>query len=75
LGWLKKGVKPQFVGTQDAKKSKRALVVGMLRRQMPAAAVPEMLSGTVPHPVKFDNHKSFYDNWQFASGEASKLVL
>lgn len=33
-----------------------------------------MLSGDRPHPVTFLNHKSFYDNWGFSSGEATKLV-
>jgi hypothetical protein len=61
LGWLRHGVKPQFVGTQDAKESKRKLVVGMLKRQVPASSIPFMFSGNKPHPVVFDNHKSFYD--------------
>jgi hypothetical protein len=34
-----------------------------------------MLYGTHPHPVQFDNYKSFYDNWDFAIGEVFKLVL
>lgn len=76
LAWLKNGVKPQFVGTADAKDSKRALVIGMLKRQgIPEAEIPHMLSGDRPHPIIFDNHKSFYDNWDFVTGEASKLVL
>jgi hypothetical protein len=72
-------VKTQFVGTSKAKPSKRALVIGMLERQMPASQIPHMLSGTHPHPVQFDNqfdnHKSFYDNRDFAVGEVSKLVF
>lgn len=75
LGWLKAGVKTQFVGTSEAKPSKRALVIGLLKRQMPAAQIPHMLSGTFPHPVQFYNHSSFYDNWEFAVGKVSKLVL
>jgi hypothetical protein len=75
LGWLKSGVKPQFVGTAEAKAKNRDLVVGMLKRQMPAEEIPGMLAGKRPHPVKFDNHKSFYNNSEFALGEASKLVL
>lgn len=62
LGWLKKGVKPQFVGSGEAKASKLDLVVGMLKRQVPAAEIPFMLSGNKPHSIKFENHKSFYDN-------------
>jgi hypothetical protein len=47
----------------------------MLKRQVPAAEIPHMLLGTRPHPVKFANHKSFYDNWEFAMGKVNKLVL
>jgi hypothetical protein len=75
LGWLRAGVKTRFVGTADAKQSKRDLVVRMLKRKVLADQIPHMLSGNLPHPVEFDNHKSFYDNWDFAPGEASKLVL
>jgi hypothetical protein len=75
LGWSKNGVKPQFVGTLEAKENKRKLVVGMLKRQVPAAEIPHMLSGDRPHPITFPNHKSFYDDLKFALGEASKLVL
>lgn len=75
LSWLQKGVKPQSLGTADAKESKRALVVGMLKRQIPAADIPHILSSDRPHPIEFDNHKSFYGNWEFATGKASKLVL
>jgi hypothetical protein len=34
-----------------------------------------MLAGNRPHPVEFDNHELFCNNWEFSSGEASKLVL
>jgi hypothetical protein len=63
------------VGTAEAEDKKRDLVVGMLKRQMPAEDIPAMLAGKRPHLVKFDNYKSFYDNSEFALGEASKLVL
>jgi hypothetical protein len=75
LGWLKNGVKPQFVGTADAKEKKRTQVIGMLKRQVPTSEIPHMLSGDRPYPVVFENHKSFYDNWEFSSGEITKLVL
>jgi hypothetical protein len=75
LGWLKNGVKPQFVGTSEAKQSKRKLVVGMLKRQVPASEIPNMLTGHRPHPISFPNHKSFYDNLEFTFEEASELVL
>lgn len=75
LSWLKHGVKPQFVGTHEAKESKRNLVVEMLKRQVPADQIPHLLSGNTPHPIVFDNHKSFYDKWEFGSGEVNKLVL
>jgi hypothetical protein len=63
------------LGTADAKGKKRDLVVGMLKRQMPAEEILGMLAVKRPHPVKFDNYKSFYENNGFALGEASKLVL
>jgi hypothetical protein len=47
----------------------------MLKRKVPAEDIPHMLSGDRPHPIIFDNHKSFYDNWEFAIGEATKFVL
>lgn len=75
LSWLRHGVKPKFVNTAAAKPQKRDLVIGMLCRQVPAPEIPHMLSGIEPHPVSFDNHKSFYDNWEFGSGEVNKLVL
>lgn len=75
LGWLRAGVKPTFVGTQDAKASKRDLVVGMLKRVAPAAQIPELLSGNLPHRVDFQNHQSFYDHWEFSSEAVRKLLL
>lgn len=45
LGWLRNGVKPQFVGTADAKEKKRDLVVGMLKRRVPAAEIPSHAFG------------------------------
>jgi hypothetical protein len=75
LSWLRHGVKPEFVGAAAAKPLKVNQVVGMLRRQVPASDIPHMLLGNEPHRVSFDNHKSFYDNWEFGSGEVNKLVL
>jgi hypothetical protein len=75
LGWLRHGVKPQFIGTHEAKEAKRKIVVGMLKKKVPAESIPLVLSGDRPHPIEFDNHKSFYDKWEFSSGEVNKLVL
>jgi hypothetical protein len=47
----------------------------MLKRKVPAAQIPHMLSEQFPHPVDFDNHKSFYDNLEFALGKVLKLAL
>jgi hypothetical protein len=47
----------------------------MSKRQVPAAEISFMLSGEKPHPIKSDNHKSFYDNWDFSIGEVNKLIL
>lgn len=75
LSWLCHRVKSRFVGTAAAKPSKRDLVGRMLRRQVPAADTPHMLSASVPHPISFDNHKSFYDHWGFSAAAINKLVL
>lgn len=75
LGWLKDGVKPVFVGTAEAKPSKRDLVIGMLKKVVPAGDIPALLSGQFPHPVQFENHQSFYDNWEFSSEAVNKLLL
>lgn len=75
LGWLKDGVKPILVGTSEAKPSKRDLVVGMLKKVVPVGEIPHLLSGQFPHPVEFEKHRSFYDNWEFSSEAVNKLLL
>ncbi|GAQ91773.1 Hypothetical protein KFL_008500020, partial [Klebsormidium nitens] len=72
---LRNGVKPQFVGTDEADAKKREQVESMLARAVGTAEVDAMLSGQVPHPVEFDNHRSFYDNSEFAVGEVVKMVV
>jgi hypothetical protein len=47
----------------------------MLKRQVLASSIPFMLLGNKPHPVVFDNHKSFDDKWDFSSAAVNKLVL
>jgi hypothetical protein len=74
LSWIKKGFKPRFKGTKDAKKSKREIVVGMLRKVVPADRIPEMLSGQRPHQVKVANHQSLYKKWDFTVDQVGKLM-
>ncbi|GAQ82637.1 putative Reverse transcriptase [Klebsormidium nitens] len=75
LKMLRSGVRPQFVGTDEADTKKREQVQSMLARTVGAAEVDAMLTGQVPHPVEFDNHRSFYDNSEFAVGEVVKMVV
>jgi hypothetical protein len=74
LSWIKKGFKPRFKGTQSAKTSKREIVVGMLRKVVPAKQIPEMLSGRFPHHVEFANHQSLYRKWDFTVDQVGKLM-
>jgi hypothetical protein len=74
LSWIRKGFKPRFKGTQDAKQSKREIVVGMLRKVVPPARIPEMLSGKLPHQVEFANHQSLYKKWDFTLDQVGKLL-
>lgn len=75
LSWIRTGFKPRLVGTEQAKDSKRKLVVGMLRRVVPLGDIPKMLSGKFPHPGQFTNHQSFYEHYEFAMGAVRDLAL
>jgi hypothetical protein len=75
LGWLRRGFKPRFVGTRDAKPQKRVIVESMLRKVVPNQRVEPMLEGKYPHQITFQNHRSLYLNWGFSRGELRKLVI
>jgi hypothetical protein len=68
------GLKPQFVGTAEAEPKKLEQVRAMLARKASLEKVEELLSGSVPHQVEFENHKSFYENLEFGVGEVYKMV-
>ncbi|GAQ91453.1 Reverse transcriptase [Klebsormidium nitens] len=74
LKMLAAGIKPQFVGTEEAEPKKREQVRAMLARTVKPLEVDDLLHGQVPHQVEFRNHQSFYDNAPFAVGEAVKMV-
>jgi hypothetical protein len=74
LSWIKRGFKPRFKGTQQAKPSKRDIVVGMLRKVVPAKQIPKMLLGRFPHQVEFANHQSLYKKWDFTVDQVGKLM-
>lgn len=75
LSWIRKGFKPRFKGgAQNAKPSKPDVVVGMLRKVVPAKQIPEMLSGRFPHRVEFANHQSLYKKWDFTIDQVEKLM-
>jgi hypothetical protein len=75
LSWIRQGIKPSFNGTAkcDAKKLDR--VRRMLRRVLGEARVEEWLSGQVPHPVKFPNHRSFVNNSDFGVQAVSEMLM
>ena len=74
LKMLGTGVKPQFIGTAEADPRKRDQVRAMLARTVSPSEVDAKLDGQVPQQVEFANHRSFYDNAQFAVGEVVKMV-
>jgi hypothetical protein len=75
LSWIRKGFKPRFKGgAQNAKPSKREVVVGMLRKVVPAKQIPEMLSGRFPHRVGFANHQFLYKKWDFTIDHVEKIM-
>lgn len=73
--WLKNGFKPTFAKPESAKPHKRRIVEGMLRKRFPDREPAEFLTGTRPHRVAFQNHRSFYQHWEFSSQELLKLLL
>lgn len=74
LKWLSQGVRPSFVGTEQADPKKLDQVRGLLRGAVPPGQIESYLSGEVPREIEFRNHKSFYDNLPFGRQEIRKLA-
>ncbi|GAQ93525.1 reverse transcriptase [Klebsormidium nitens] len=57
----------------DPKKLERVRL--MLRRTVGESKVEEWLSGEVPHPVEFPNHRSFYENAEFGIKTVGEMLV
>ncbi|GAQ85833.1 putative DNA/RNA polymerases [Klebsormidium nitens] len=75
IGIIKNGLKPSFVGTQDASDQKRKRVVGMLRRVVRKEEISKLLSGRLPHQIEFPNHKSAEDNAEFVWDQVRNNIV
>jgi hypothetical protein len=75
LRWLEIGFVPKFIGTAAAPTKNVEEVRNMLRRVMRSDQVERYLQNQRPGPVEFQNHKSFYDHWDFSSEEVKNLLL
>lgn len=75
LAWLKNGIKPSFAGTAECDVKKLDRVRQMLRRVIGESRVEEWLTKQVPHPVELPNHRSFYDNSDFAVQTVGKMLV
>ncbi|GAQ83242.1 reverse transcriptase [Klebsormidium nitens] len=75
LSWLRNGIKPSFVGTAQCDPKKLERVKLMLRRTIGEAKVEEWLSGDVPHPVEFPNHRSFHENADFGIKTVGEMLV
>lgn len=74
LSWLRSGIKPSFAGTAECDPKKLERVRRMLRKVVGESRVDEWLSGQVPRPVEFPNHRSFFENSEFAVGAVGELL-
>jgi hypothetical protein len=74
LTWIRNGVKPSFIGTAECDPKKLDRVKRMLRRVVGENRVEEWLSGQVPHPVEFSNHRSFTENSEFGILAVGKML-
>jgi hypothetical protein len=50
-------------------------VRGLLRHAVPKGQVEAYLKGTIPRKIEFQNHRSFYEHWDFSVGAVEKLVV
>jgi hypothetical protein len=75
LSWLRNGIKPAFAGTAECDPKKLERVRRMLRRVVGETRVEEWLSGQVPHPVEFPNHRSFFENAEFGVQAVGEMLV
>jgi hypothetical protein len=75
LSWIRHGIKPSFAGTPECDPKKLDWVRKMLRRVVGEARTEESLSGLVPHPVQFPNHRSFFGNAEFGVQAISEMLI
>jgi hypothetical protein len=62
------------VGTLKASEKNKEAVRSMLGRVMRPSEVEKYLLNQRPDPVEFHNHRSFYEHWDFSSGEIENLI-
>jgi hypothetical protein len=74
LSWIRNGIKPFFAGTAECDPKKLERVRRMLRKVVGEGRVDEWLSGQVPHPVEFPNHRSFLENSDFGVQAVGKML-
>jgi hypothetical protein len=75
LSMIRNGIKPSFGGTADCEPKKLERVKKMLRKVVGESRVEEWLSGQVTHPVEFPNHRSFFENSDFAIRAVGKMLV
>jgi hypothetical protein len=75
LSWIRSGIKPTFAGTSECDPKKLERVRRMLKRVVGEARVDEWLSGQVPHPVEFPNHRSFFENAEFGVQAVGEMLV
>lgn len=75
LSWIRSGIKPTFAGTEKCDPKKLERVKRMLRKVVGQAKVDEWLSGQVPHPVDFPNHRSFFENSDFGVKAVGEMLV
>jgi hypothetical protein len=74
LFWLRGRIKPLFEGTSGCNPKKLDRVRRMLRRVVGKLRVEEWLLGQVPHPVELPNHRSFFENSEFAVQTVGEML-
>jgi hypothetical protein len=72
---IRNGIKPFFGGTTECEPKKLERVKKMPRKVVGESIVEEWLSCQVPHPVEFPNHRSFFENSDFAIGVVGEMLV
>jgi hypothetical protein len=75
LSWIRNGIKPSFAGTAQCDPKKLERVRRMLRKVVGESRIDEWLSGQVPHPVEFPNHRSFNENSDFGISTVGEMLI